>query len=381
MRFRAAKSGSQRAGSGFSGMKTCFHAGRYDPDRLFKSGFLEYVFCVDKEIWALCGVEEKFLVDDSGKVWEHEDIDYTCQKLLGMIPEISLSKKPATFESKIESMLTEDALRKKKINDQLNSIGKKEFTIGPLGQENTEKVEGCLEQIQKQAQQKAREILDELLEEFAGPLRIGDHRVAEIYETAEEAAEYAYDVTKSNMDTVELFLQYGTIPLLAYVGHPDAAQLAKVGGIAAIPAYTELGVSMTGMLMDGGPTVLGAASALAGQGDSLPVDQSPSLVSLFHLLVEEPDYSKVIEAQWKNGWSSSNEWNYLINGSTGFVRNKFLELLDQEINSVSDTTYIFSDSYWENALYNALIKKYLENVKLLNENYKEAREILLNFLK
>ena len=124
MRFRAAKSGSQRAGSGFSGMKTCFHAGRYDPDRLFKSGFLEYVFCVDQEIWALCGVEEKWLKDDSHGIWTSTTalpVDNECQEALHYIEMYGVqeAKSLCSHHMKIRQIFTLDERKAREILDEL----------------------------------------------------------------------------------------------------------------------------------------------------------------------------------------------------------------------------------------------------------------------
>ena len=59
-----------------------------DPDRLFKSGFQEYVFCVDKVVWELCGVEEQWLKDDGHGIWTSTTalpVDNECQEALHYI--------------------------------------------------------------------------------------------------------------------------------------------------------------------------------------------------------------------------------------------------------------------------------------------------------
>ena len=359
-----------------------------DPDRLFKSGFQEYVFCVDKVVWGLCGIEEKFLADDGGTVWKHDQIDETCRELLGMVPEIPTIptipvslREPDPFRDSLEASLPTEPLEKMKIKERLKSIGREEVTIGPSEPAEIEKVKGCLEQIQEQAQVKAREILDEILDDVVFFATISQRRRSRGYELNEEAVIYSYEYDVSVQSNIRFLLQYGMIPLLIYAGHPDAVKLAQIGGAAAIPAYTELGISAAGMLMDGGPTVLGTASSLAGQGDSLLLDQSPSLVSIYDMLVDDPDFNKVLNAQWQKSTVTTTEWNYLINGSWfGHVRNVFIRKVEEKINSLSDTTYIFSDSYWENSLYNKLIRDYLEDVRLLNVHHKESEKILSEWL-
>ncbi len=126
-----------------------------DPNRIFKYDFKEYVVCIDSYIWKLCGLEEKFLVDDNAQIWNHEDVDKICKELLlaGTSKNISLSNSV----NEVSDLLDE-------LSDLYDRSFEESDTFRSADNAGNREVTGCIAEIRKAAEAKARELLDELLE-------------------------------------------------------------------------------------------------------------------------------------------------------------------------------------------------------------------------
>ncbi len=326
-----------------------------DPNRIFKYDFKEYVVSVDQYIWKLCGLEEKFLVDDNAPIWDHEDVDKICQELLrnsADVPMIFLKPKEeyiGLFDGLPNLSETSAVYRLKEIHDQ-------SFAFRSAENSGNREVTSCIEAIEKSAEKKARELLDEIMEERRWVYRYKNKSILEKYKSYSNILRGRISTEISNQAATEALLIAFEIGLTLYVTKAinlQNIQLIKVGGVAAIPAYTEI--------LEVGLNVL--------------IDDQPGFADLYNILKKDPDMQLLAEFLWKENFVENSHWKYVIDDTLFNFRKKFIEKINDLIKDTTFVKFSYNDSIWETSYYNYLIGKYLKTVKLMNEQFDDVMKI------
>ncbi len=326
-----------------------------DPNRIFKYDFKEYVVCVDNYIWKLCGLEEKFLVDDNATIWNHEDVDKICKELMGVNTDVTtiLSRPKEGFTGLFGKMpdLTETSAvhRLKEIHDQ-------SFAFRAADNSGKSEVTGCIEKIERAAERKARELLDEVLEERRWFYKYKEKSILEEYKSNSRIMSGRISTQISNHRATEALLIAFEIGLTLYATgtiNPQNLQLLQIGGVVAMPAYLEI----------------------AEIGLKVLIDDQPGFADVYNAFKKDPDMQEFAEYLWKENFVENSHWKYVIDDTLLNFRSKFIEKVD---NLIQDTIYArfpYNDSMWETNYYNYLISKYLKTVKLMNEQYDDIMKI------
>lgn len=301
-----------------------------DPDRLFKSGFQEYVFCVDKVVWELCGVEEQWLKDDGHGIWTSTTalpVDNECQEALHYIEMYGVeeAKSLCSHRMKIRQI----------------------FTLG---------------------EKKAREILDELMKEgvYWENARYHniksssygekfDNKVANEIESAQreqKIREAIPDIADTILNLVMLYMAQKS----------NFEQLAQSNSQA--PAIT-----------------MQALSEIAEEWAAQNSEPGGSLGDVLSLYIGDVDLSDIEKLQGVKEIVQKSEYNYLVFDSAKHLEDQFIELIHAELDENKNRNkYIYSSSKLETELYNTVIVDYLQIVLHINENSEPYREFLDPFL-
>lgn len=304
--------------------KKGYLASEDDPDRLFQNGFEEYVFCVDQEIWALCGVEEKFLVDDNGKVWVTESTDgdnyeELCRKALRELDEDPISGfyQPTSEESMIQDM------------KEIEEIALGRQTISASDSPQTK-----LDILKYNAKVQARDILDDILGSLMDEC---DILLEDIYQSKLDYQEMVYNVISFIRSVI------WSIPDLVVNGINVAGIIQQQGATSAPFDLRAVGIAIANYLFHESPDI-------------------KELLNMPDLPTDNVDKAKSnLEAV------TNSEWKYLIPDVEKEIREKFSLKIQERLDELTDVTYTYGDSILETRLYNLYIRAYLEDVKLMNE--------------
>ncbi len=319
-----------------------------DPDRIFKYDFKEYVVCVDNYIWKLCGLEEKFLVDDNATIWNHEDVDKICKELLmahkGRDVLLSGTKKEVSSLIDELSDLYDKRLEESLAFKNAENSGNSEAT-------------GCIYEIRKAAETKARELLDKVLKEEILEKSYEDVLYKNIYDMMYKN-EYEYIKKKENakflmeilLKAIEVGLAFKTTGAL----NPQNIQMLQTGGAAAMPAYLEI----------------------AETGLKVLIDDQPGLVDVYRALQKDPDTQRLAEIIWEREFVEDSQLNYMVKNTVLGHRKRFIERISDLIHDTTFVKFPYNDSMWETSYYNYLIGDYLKKVKLINEE----KQVFKNFI-
>lgn len=295
--------------------KKGYLASEDDPDRLFKSGFQEYVFCVDKVVWELCGVDEQWLKDDGHGIWTSTTalpVDNECQEALHYIEMYGVeeAKSLCSHRMKIRQI----------------------FTLG---------------------EKKAREILDELMmgmQLFGGDLySIEENSYGEKFKTLydEEKEKYTHKIfLKTIFPKVADYLE-------AALENPDAVQSiihVKEDSLSALYGAFQI--------------FLEAHSPGPGIGEVLEQN------------IPEPSTQNVMNAYNLYQFIENSQWKYLIANVINDHRGQFIQSISDEIDELETTPLIYSSSKLETQLYNEIIIRYLSDVRQINENFQAYKPYL-----
>ncbi len=115
--------------------------------------------------------------------------------------------------------------------------------------------------------------------------------------------------------------------------------------------------------------------------------QEQAIGALEYVVLEAPDFVELLKipegslAEVKNAESKlaiiiNSEYDHLVAFNKKNIREKFITLIQGELDSLTDTTYAYGDSIYQTRLYNRYIREYLENVKLLNEHADYSLKII-----
>ncbi|MBC8559683.1 hypothetical protein [Fumia xinanensis] len=296
-----------------------------DPDRLFKSGFQEYVFCVDKVVWGLCGIEEKFLVDDGGTVWKEHG------------PDIS----------------TDSDAQCRKVLKDMDNFG--------YGYVMTNGMNERVQKIHQDAEAKAQEALEYLMGTAAvtilnsrGSIRDASYQQKYLFAAKTSFDEYTmYSNWKQalvdivNIGGLVIDTAEDSEPFLVFFFSPSYWKLISVGAILVF-----------GFLhyMDPSP---GLADAI----DSIKIPTK---------YVNSTRYDEVVVR--------SGDWQYLIEDTATNVRNKMIQVVNKQIDYWKSNPIEYSSSPYETELYNRFIIEYLEGVVFMNEHFDEMDVALQKLL-
>lgn len=289
-----------------------------DPDRLFKSGFQEYVFCVDKVVWGLCGIEEKFLVDDGHGIWLNAEtlpVELDCLEALHNIEMNGVAYTESLYSK----------------STKMGQI----FTLGKA---------------------KAQEILDEFLQEGLYYENARFHNIKsfsygekfEIKLANEiEAAQIEQNVRQAIPVIVDLILS----GLMLYTAQQsNFQQLAHSGSYAPI------------MNMQ-------AVSEIAAEYFMQNSDPGGSLGDILSLYIDDVDLTDIEKLQVVKEVVQKSEFNYLVVDSKYHLEDTFIRLIRKELDDNQyKNKYTYSSSKMETELYNTVIVDYLQIVLHINEN-------------
>jgi len=245
-----------------------------DPDRLFQSGFLEYIFCVDQVIWGLCELDEKWLRDDGDRVWEEDGPDTKSDS-----------------EGKC-----------RKILEDMDTFGSSYGIVGEL--------DGRVGEIFRDAIIKARDILDEI---FYDPQRTisfvpnsspYSYSYLKLYGILAKDKTWAYQVDKAAWEDLFMVIDIGMFAYemsqsenAEYVGASIAAGLATLpSGAGWIP----LGIGIAGLIGDAGLIL---------------TDPSPGLTDMLKQQgIGSVDSTEASDAQLKYYLVENSIWKCFRNG-------------------------------------------------------------------
>ena len=301
--------------------KKGYLASEDDPDRLFKSGFLEYIFCVDQAIWALCGVEEKWLKDDSHGIWTSTTalpVDNECREALHYIEMYGVeeAKSLCSHHMKIRQI----------------------FTLG---------------------ERKAREILDELMmgmQLFGGDLySIKQNSYGEKFKALydDEADEFG-----------DKRFQKMVFPVIAdYI----SAAMENPEAVQSIVHYKENGLN----------AIFGAVELFIAAHSP-----GPGIGEALQQIIPEPSTENLVNAYNLYQFVENSQWKYLISNVINDHRGQFIQSISDTISELKDSPLIYSSSKLETQLYNEIIIRYLLDVRQINENFQAYKPYLdekLNF--
>lgn len=321
--------------------KKGYLASEDDPDRLFKSGFLEYVFCVDKYVWGLCGIEEKFLADDGGTVWKKHgpdastDSDAQCRKVLA----------------------------------DMDTFGSSYVVNGG--------VNGRVGEIFRDAFIEARDMLDNLFYDVRRTISLVtnsspyDHSYLKWkYGLFARDKTWAYNVDKSFREDTFLFIDMLDFGL----GMAQAENAEYAGSLIAFGLATlESGVGIIPLLIGGAGLLGNAALEIA--------DPAPGMTDMLEQIYKPIDPTPALSAQLKYRIVESSNWKYLIQDTPAFnVRNQFIFVVREKLEEIMSSPFVYSSSPVETELYNRVIQKYLQTVIVMNENEDILGDALLKLL-
>ena len=304
--------------------KKGYLASEDDPDRLFKSGFLEYVFCVDQAIWALCGVEEKWLKDDGAKVWntdvfDQDDMDQLCkQRLLELNRDnVTSFKIPSSEEIAFQDM------------NRIRTVGLGGQTIALYGSPETQ-----IHILYYNAELQARAILDQLLADLIDEyFNFLENR----YENKLNYEETVYSVISFLRNLV------ASVPDIFIDGINIGKILSEYKDFITPQTWYVPAIAVVSYLAHDAPDIKGMLNI-----PDLPTDE-------------------VDKARRNLSYVQNSEWKHLIVDAESEVRKKFIDKIDEALENLTEISYTYGESIWETRLYNRYIREYLENVKIMNE--------------
>lgn len=293
--------------------KKGYLASEDDPDRLFKSGFQEYVFCVDKVVWELCGIEEKFLADDGGTVWKEHGPD-----------------KESDSDAQCRKILTD-----------MDAFGSSYVVSGG--------VNGRVGEIFRDAEDRARQILDWI---FAQEI-ISIFPRSTIYKSSLE--KYQFDLKEAAKNQYELATTWK--PILVWVLN-ELNFLVSTASDAAVffPFFFIPSLQWVGAVGVLTVAVLNLSSPEPGWGDALDATW-------------EVTPEKMENEAYNYNLITNSDWKYMVQDTALDARGQAIKYIKANIEAWKVKGDIYSSSAIETELYNRLIIEYLENVVFINEQY------------
>ncbi len=312
--------------------KKGYLASEDDPDRLFQNGFEEYVFCVDQNIWTLCGVEEKWLKDDNHGIWTKTEalpIDLDCLEALHSIEMNGVG-------------YTESLYSKSTKMGQIFTLGKR----------------------------KAREILDELMTEGVYSA-FGDKAYHII-------AKYSYG--QKFEDKLEEKIDSAQDEQALREAIPQIADF--ILSIAMVYLAQKSNFQVLSQANSQAPIVnMQALSEITSEWLAQNSQPGGSLGDVLALYIDDVDLSDIEKLQVVKTFVQSSEYNYLIAHSIFNLREKFVDCIKEELASNQNKNkYIYSSSKMETELYNTVIVHYLQEVLHINENSEIYKQFFDPFL-